>query len=80
MLKVVNTVSLNGSTWPVSFCTTFIALPGVDCASAMELDGPLAQTTQPENDAATSQAKSTRMRLATSRAQQGADHQPEPPS
>ena len=48
MLKPANTVAENGSNWPVSFSTMFRALPWVACDKAMELDGPLAQITQPE--------------------------------
>src|SRR5450830_52639 len=77
-LKLVKTVALNGKTSPVSFCTTFMALPGVDCARAIELDMPLAHITQPENPAATIQAKSTRMRLATSRASRALTTRPKP--
>src|SRR5690349_13320441 len=77
-LKPVNTVALNGSTSPVIFCTTFIALPGVDCASAIELEMPLAHTTHPEKPAATIHAKSTRMRFATSRASNALTTSPKP--
>jgi hypothetical protein len=47
-LKVANTVSDNGSIWPVSFSTMFKALPCVACVSAIELDRPLAHTANPE--------------------------------
>ena len=47
-LNVANTVSDNGSNWPVIFSTMFSALPCVACVSAIELEIPLAQTTKPE--------------------------------
>src|SRR5471032_333491 len=78
MLNAVNTVLLNGNTCPVSFSTTFMALPCVAWASAIELEMPLAHTTQPEKPAATIHAKSTRMRLATSRASSAATTRPKP--
>ena len=53
-------------------------LPAVACASAIELDGPLAQITNPAYAAATSQPKSIRMRRATSRASSPATTSPNP--
>ena len=47
-LKAVKMVWPKGSRVPVSFSTTLRALPCVAWDRAIELDGPLAQITQPE--------------------------------
>ena len=47
-LKRAKTMSPNGSSVPVSFSTMLSGLLCEACDSAMELDRPLAQITQPE--------------------------------
>src|SRR5438552_8459730 len=77
-LKAVKIVVLSGKTCPVTLCTMLSLLPGVACASAIELDKSLAQMMNPLYAAATSQPKSMRMRLAISRESSPATTSPNP--
>src|ERR1700690_737717 len=71
-------VSLKGIPCPVAFSTRLRAEPGVACESAIEPDNPSVETTNPVYAAATSQPKSTRTRLAISRANRAAVTNPKP--
>ncbi len=67
-----------GNTCPVNCWTMLSLLPGVFCASAIELEKPLAQIKKPLYAAATSHPKSMRMRFAISRASNPATTRPKP--
>src|SRR6516165_6315087 len=77
-LKGESNDSRSGMSCPVTFCTILSAEPGVAWASAMELESPGGNITNPEYAPASNQAKSSLCRLAISRANMAEAIRPKP--